>query len=152
VLVALPLGPVATSVYVCVWPSHASGKKLSCAPFANVAKIPGPSIASVTLVAPDVVHLSSTMVGALHDSGFDAPTVAKPEIFTDDELVDDFVVVVVGTVVAVDVDVVLVDVDLVGTEAVVVVVVAVLCFEPLLQAVSSNAADATLRRTRIRAS
>jgi hypothetical protein len=93
------------------------------------------------------------MVGALHDSGFDAPTVAKPEIFTDDELADDFVVVVVvGTVVAIDVDVVLVDVDVVGTAAVVVVVVAVLCFEPLLQAVSSNAADATLRRTRIRAS
>jgi hypothetical protein len=113
--------------------------------------MPGPSIASVTFVAPDVVHFSSIIVGELHGSGFDAPTVAKPEIFTEDELVDDFVVVVVaGTVVGVEVDVVLLVVVVV--DAVVVVVVAVLCFEPLLQAVSNNAADTAMTRTRIGAS
>src|SRR5690242_6491997 len=114
--------------------------------------MPGPSIASVTFVAPAVVHFSSIMVGELHGTGFDAPTVANPEIFTDDEFVDDFVVVVVATVVAVDVEVVLVDVDVVGAAAAVVVVVEVACFEPLLQAVSNNAADTTMRRTRIGAS
>ncbi len=45
--------------------------------------MPGPSIESVTFVAPDVDHLSSTSVGALHSSGFDAPTVLKELIFTE---------------------------------------------------------------------
>ena len=45
--------------------------------------MPGTSIESVTLVAPLVDHFNSIIVGALHDTGFEAPTVAKLLIFTE---------------------------------------------------------------------
>jgi hypothetical protein len=114
--------------------------------------MPGPSIASVTFVAPDVVHFNSIMVGALQLTGSDAPTVVKPEIFTDDVVFDGTVVVGAGATV-VELEAVLVAVDvLVAAVDVVVVAVEVLCFELLLQALRRRAAAATTTRTRICAS